>query len=82
MEHEVKGIIIRIGIGILVFAEYMFLMYLIMCHSPCFVLALLFVLVTSVMAYWDDDRVVFWLLLTFLMPLMCGLVVIVRNFVF
>lgn len=82
MEHGVKGIIIRIGISILVFAGYMFLMYLIMCHSPYFVLALLFMLVTSVIAYWDDDRVAFWLVLTFLTPLICGLVVILRNFVF
>lgn len=82
MNSQAKAILARIGIGVMTATLSCFMAYLIVCHSPYYMLAMLLMILFSVLIYMDTKRTTLWVVLTFLAPVSCIIIFVLTIFVF
>ena len=82
MNDQVRGILARIGIGVMTAALSCFMAYLIVCHSPYYMIAMLLMIAFSVLIYMDIKRTTLWVALTFLAPALSIIIFALTTFVF
>lgn len=81
MSEQVKGIIMRIVVGVVTIVLCFFLIYLTINHSLYYIFSMLLMILFSVFAYLDSKRDCFWLALAILSPLSCIAIFLIRSFI-